>query len=82
MTIRMYGADWCGDCRRTKNQLDGLAVDYDYLEVDKDDALKDEAIAISGRQSIPVVTFPDGTYLVEPSNPDMEAKLRELGLIS
>jgi mycoredoxin len=82
MTIQMYGADWCGDCRRTKRQLDELGVEYSYLDVEHDDALKDAAISISGVQSIPVVVFPDGTHLVEPSNPAMRAKLLELGVIT
>ena len=82
MTIRMYGADWCGDCRRTKAQLDSLGVDYVYLDVEHDDALKDEAVAIAGRQSIPVVVLPDGTHMVEPSNPDLEARLKALNVIT
>ena len=24
--ITMFGADWCGDCRRTKKQLDELGI--------------------------------------------------------
>ncbi|HAN71810.1 MAG TPA: NrdH-redoxin [Actinobacteria bacterium] len=82
MEIRMYGADWCGDCRRTKAQLDGLGVAYVYLDVEHDDALRDEAVAIAGRQSIPVVVLPDGSHMVEPSNPDLEVRLRELGVIA
>lgn len=82
MTIRMYGADWCGDCRRTKAQLDSLGVDYEYLDVEHDDALRDEAVAIAGRQSIPVVVLPDGSHLVEPSNPDLEARLKALNVIT
>ncbi len=81
MTIKVYGADWCGDCRRTKAQLEGLGVDFAYLKVDEDDTLRDEAIAISGKQSIPVVVLPDGSYLVEPSNPELAARLTGLGLI-
>lgn len=82
MTIRMYGADWCGDCRRTKAQLDSLGVDYVYLDVEHDDALRDEAVAIAGRQSIPVVVLPDGSHMVEPSNPDLEARLKALNVIT
>ena len=81
MSIQVYGADWCADCRRTKRQLDDLGVDYAYLDVEHDDELRDRAIAISGKQSIPVVCFPDGTHLVEPTNPSLRAKLVELGLI-
>jgi mycoredoxin len=48
--------------------------------VENNDEYRDAAIAISGKQSIPVVVFEDGTYLVEPSNPDLAEKLRELGI--
>jgi mycoredoxin len=78
--IKLYGADWCGDCRRSKTLLDRLGVDYSYLEVDKDDALRDEAVGIAGRQSIPVLVFPDGSFAVEPSDPDLRIKVEELGL--
>lgn len=78
--ITVYGADWCGDCRRSKSLLDRLGAEYDYREVDKDDALRDAAVAIAGRQSIPVIVFPDGTFAVEPSDPQLRAKVEELGL--
>lgn len=78
----MYGADWCGDCIRSKRQLTELGVEFDYLDVEHDDALRDAAIAIAGVKSIPVVVFSDGTHMVEPSNPAMLDKLRDLGLIS
>jgi len=81
MTIKVYGADWCGDCRRTKRQLEDLGVAFEYLDVEHDDDLRNEAIAISGRQSIPVVVLPDGSHLVEPTNPSLRAKLAELGLV-
>jgi glutaredoxin-like protein len=79
--ITMYGADWCSDCRRTKSQLDGLGVAYDYLDVEESAERADEAQRISGRMNIPVVVYPDGSHQVEPSNPDVEAKLRELSLL-
>ena len=79
--IQMYGADWCGDCIRSKRQLTELGVDFDYLDVEHDDTLRDRAIEIAGVQSIPVVVFPDGSYLVEPSNPAMIEKLRQLNLL-
>lgn len=79
--IDFYGADWCGDCRRTKRLLDRLNVAYNHFDVESDEEAAFKAIEISGRQSIPVVKFADGTFFVEPSDPDMEAKLKELGLI-
>lgn len=79
--ITFYGADWCGDCRRTKRLLDSLGVAYEHHDVEHDEAAKAKAIEISGKQSIPVVQFADGTYFVEPSDPEMRAKLTELGII-
>lgn len=80
-TITMYGADWCHDCRRTKAQLDGLGVAYDYIDVEADATAADTARSISGRTNIPVVVYPDGSHQVEPTNPDVETKLRELSII-
>ena len=80
-TITMFGAEWCGVCRRTKAQLDGLGIAYTYIDLEADPAAADVAREISGRTNIPVVVYPDATHHVEPSNADVEAKLRELALI-
>ncbi|MVT27666.1 glutaredoxin domain-containing protein [Nesterenkonia alkaliphila] len=79
--IRMFGADWCRDCRRTKAQLDELGIPYSYVDLVAEPAAADIAREISGRTNIPVVVYPDATHQVEPSNADVEAKLRELGLL-
>jgi glutaredoxin len=79
--IEVYGADWCGDCRRTERLLKELNVTYTKHDVEKSDALRDKAISICGKQSIPVVVFPDGEFFVEPSDPQMRDKLAELGII-
>jgi mycoredoxin len=71
----MFGADWCGDCRRSKALLDKLEVDYDYVDVVAEKSGADRAHAVSGRLQIPVIVFPDGTVLVEPSDADLSAKL-------
>ncbi|WP_226534214.1 glutaredoxin family protein [Microbacterium paraoxydans] len=80
-TITMFGADWCRDCIRTKKQLDELGVDYTYVDLVAEPAAADIAKEISGRTNIPVVVYPDASHHVEPSNADVESKLRELALI-
>lgn len=77
----MFGADWCRDCVRTKSQLDQLGIAYEYVDLMADPAAADIAREISGRTSIPVVVYPDATHHVEPTNADVEAKLRELALL-
>ena len=80
-SLTVFGADWCRDCRRTKAQLDSLGVAYEYVDLEADPGAADVAKDISGRTNIPVVVYPDATHHVEPSNADVEAKLRELALI-
>ena len=79
--LTMFGAAWCRDCVRTKKQLDDLGVDYTYVDLEADPAAADVAREISGRTNIPVVVYPDATHPAEPSNEDVETKLRELSLI-
>ncbi|WP_426323160.1 glutaredoxin family protein [Microbacterium sp. E-13] len=80
-SLTMFGADWCRDCIRTKKQLDELGVSYTYVDLVTDPAAADVARDISGRTNIPVVVYPDSSHHVEPSNADVEAKLRDLSLI-
>ena len=80
-TLTMFGADWCRDCIRTKNQLEGLGIAYEYVDLAANPAAADVARDISGRTSIPVVVYPDSSHHVEPTNADVETKLRELSLI-
>jgi len=80
-TLTMFGAEWCRDCRRTKSQLDGLGIEYTYIDLEAEPAAAEVAREISGRTNIPVVVYPDASHHVEPSNADVEAKLRELALI-
>ncbi|HEY4898957.1 MAG TPA: glutaredoxin domain-containing protein, partial [Candidatus Nanopelagicaceae bacterium] len=35
--ITMYGADWCGDCRRSQKYLDSHKVKYTYIDVEVDE---------------------------------------------
>lgn len=71
----MYGADWCGDCFRAKRMFKRHGTHYEWIDVDEDPAAKREAIRISGRRNIPVIVFPDGEFLVEPTDPELEQAL-------
>jgi len=80
--ITMYSADWCGDCRRSKRLMDSLNVEYTIIDVEADPSASDKVIEINGGQrSIPVIVFPDGSHLTEPSDNDLKAKLEALKII-
>jgi mycoredoxin len=74
-TVIVYGADWCGDCRRSKRLLERLGVDYRWIDVEHDPEKAEEARRIGGSRSIPVVVLPDQSVLVEPTDAELEARL-------
>ena len=80
--IEFYGADWCGDCRRSKSLLETLGVKYEMHDVEQDKENAEKAQEISGRTNIPVIRFKDGTHLVEPSDAILHAELKVRGIIS
>jgi len=81
-SITIYSADWCGDCVRSKRLLDSLEVSYELIDVESVPGASEKVIEINGgKRSIPVILFPDGTHLTEPSDIDLKAKLDALKII-
>jgi glutaredoxin len=79
--IEFYGADWCGDCRRSKALLNTLGVEYDMFDVEQSAEYTEKAREISGRTNIPVIRFSDGQFLVEPADAVLHAELKVRGLV-
>lgn len=80
--ITMYGAEWCTDCRRSKKFLDTNEVKYNYVDVEADESASAKVIEINGgMRSIPVIIFPDGTHLTEPSDAALKEKLEALKVL-
>jgi mycoredoxin len=73
--ITMYGADWCGDCRRAKQWFERNKVAYAWVDLDAHPESIDEVIRYNGgRKNIPVVVFPDGSHVTEPTDADLTEK--------
>ena len=75
-TITVYGAHWCPDCRQSKQFLGEHQIPYNWVDIEEDKAA--EAFVIqtnNGKRIIPTITFEDQSYLVEPSNAELAAKL-------
>ncbi|MHB1063026.1 MAG: glutaredoxin family protein [Georgenia sp.] len=80
--LTVYGADWCGDCRRSKRLLARLGVPYVWVDLIAQPEQNAEVLRRNGgRTSIPVIVFPDDTHLTEPSDAELSAKLAGLGLL-
>jgi len=55
--IRLYTGDYCPFCKRVKNELERLGLDYDTVDADGD--MREEVIRLSGQRAIPILTIGD-----------------------
>jgi mycoredoxin len=76
--IILYGASWCGDCRRARRVFESVGVDYVYIDIDLDKEAEQYVFEINqGMRIMPTITFPDDTILAEPRDDILLKKLRE-----
>jgi thioredoxin reductase (NADPH) len=74
--IKLYGAPWCPDCKRSKKFLAEQRVPFDWFDIDTDKkAFRFVEKLQNGGRTIPTITFPDGSHLLEPSNDELARKL-------
>ncbi|HET6260749.1 MAG TPA: glutaredoxin domain-containing protein [Chloroflexia bacterium] len=74
--LLMYGTAWCSDCKRSKQFLGEHRFAYDWIDVDEDpEGLAYIEKVQHGGHSVPTILFPDGTFLIEPSNAALDEKL-------
>ncbi|HLI07595.1 MAG TPA: FAD-dependent oxidoreductase [Ktedonobacteraceae bacterium] len=74
--IKLYGTYWCSDCKRSKKFLGEQRVPYDFINIEEN--AEGQAFVRklqNGGMSIPTIVFEDGSFLVEPSNAQLAAKL-------
>ena len=75
-TLKIYGAEWCGDCKRSKQFLDKHGVQYEWIDVSQSPEARNFVVKVNnGKQIIPTIVFPNGSFLVEPSDRELGEKL-------
>lgn len=75
----MYGADWCGDCRRAKAYFAEHGIPYTYVDlVERPEQTNVVLERNQGEKSIPVIVFADDSHLTEPSAAELDQKLASL----
>ncbi len=77
--IVMYGANWCPDCRKSKAFLEDNKINFQYIEIDKEENAW--AIPIikeinNGKRKIPTIVINDELVLVEPENEELRQALK------
>jgi len=71
--IRLYTGDYCPFCRRVKQELERLGLEYDAVDADADG--REEVIRLSGQRAIPILTIGD-EVLVDSSHIIRELRKR------
>ena len=74
--ITMYGTPTCKDCVIAKRVFDELGTEYEFRNMVEDQEATEIAIKPNnGIRRIPVIQFPDGSILVEPSYDELKTKM-------
>ena len=82
MSIKFYTTDWCGDCIRSKALLNKLNIQFEEINVDEDKEANEFITNLQNNQRrIPTIVFEDGSFLVEPSDPELHSKLEQLNFL-
>ena len=71
--IKLYTGTYCPYCRRVKQELDRLDLDYEAVDADSDG--RQEVIRLSGQRAIPILTIGD-EVLVDSSHIIRELRRR------
>ena len=62
--IRLFIKPYCGWCSKAMNWLDARGVDYEVLDVIRNDAAYNEMVTLSGQELAPVIDV-DGKILAD-----------------
>jgi glutaredoxin len=72
--VLVYGADWCGDCHRSRRYLESTGTPYRWIDLGSDPAAQ-RLVDDAGYRAIPVIVTPAGDVLVEPSDAELARAL-------
>lgn len=74
--LTVYSTPWCGYCKRLKSQLRREGVDFAEVDIEQDAAAETYVLTVNGGfATVPVVSFPDGSALTNPTLADVLAQL-------
>ena len=72
----MYSTHGCADCFRLKTWLNDFDILFTQIYADEDDAAATLVLQLTkGENTIPVLVFPDDSFLINPSVKELSQKL-------
>jgi len=79
--LKLYGADWCIKSAKIRNYLQSVWVEFDDLNVEKDQEAEQQLRAFyEGELKFPTVSYEE-QFLKNPSIPELKKFLNELKLM-
>ena len=76
MTVQLYTASWCRDCRMAKQFLNAHGIPYTEIDVDANPAASAEVIEHAGKRAVPQLVI-DGEWF-QPYTPGRGLLVEEL----
>lgn len=80
--VKVYGADWCGMTKRSRNLLEELKVDYDFIDIDDDKAgaawVREQNA--DGKERKPTIKI-GAKVLIEPNDEELSEALKAGGSV-
>jgi thioredoxin reductase (NADPH) len=74
--IRVAGAQWSRSCYQVKDFLALNRVPYQWLDLERDAPIRELVQRLTGGVTrLPVVLFPDGSHLIEPTPLELATKV-------
>jgi len=73
--IVMYSTTWCPDCRRSRAFLANRKIEHKEIDIGKDRDAFTFLEKLTRRVRIPTIIFPDGSFLIEPSDEELGRKI-------
>ena len=71
--VKVYGADWCSDCVTAKKFLESKKIDFEYIDITKDElAVRFVENVNDGKRIIPTLVIDGKTH----TNPGIAGLIR------
>ena len=80
--VKVYGADWCEDTRHARAFLDRLGVQYQYVDIESDEAAAAWVREHNDGKELKPTVDVAGQLLSTPSDHELTSALRERGLMA
>jgi len=78
--VTVYGAEWCPPCHTAKAYLKSRGVDYEYVNIDQDQARGREVAQKTGWTAIPIIQIGE-EYILGFDRPKLDSALQANKLI-